>query len=188
MSNTCFLGRFGFGRMYYNSGEVGNAFGPFCPLVYKHRITGLKKKKKRRTNAQHSFPSYLGSSTWSRVIRQHNHLRNALKVSDMLFLVASRVGMNKRYGPMFSLLEYASYVYGSFWLSLHWRTREPRPTSGHLSLLRHDFPMMANPQSKFQSMIWQIKGFLFQVNHDYFNNNIWNVISAMYYVILFYEV
>lgn len=50
-------------------------------------------------------------------------------------------------------------MYGSFWLSLHWRTREPNPTSGHLSLLRHGFPMMANPQSKFQSMIWQRKGF-----------------------------
>lgn len=157
MSNACFLGWFGFGGMYYNAGGVGNAFGPFCPLVYKHRITGLKKKKKRRT--QHFFPSCVGSSTWSRVIGQQNHLRNALQVSDMLFLVASRVDMSKKYGPMFSLLEYASDVYGSFSLSLHWRTREPSPTSGHLSLICHDFPMMASPQSKFQSMTWQRKGF-----------------------------
>lgn len=118
MSNAYFLGWFGFGSMYYNAGGVGNAFGPFCPLVYKHRITGLKKKKKRRTNVQHFFPSCVGSSTWSPVIGQQNHLRNALHVSDMLFLVASRVDMNKRYGPMFSLLGYASDVYGSFWLSL----------------------------------------------------------------------
>lgn len=58
-----------------------------------------------------------------------------------------------------SLLEYASDVCGSFWLSQHWRTREANLISGHLSLLRHGFPMMANPQSKFQSMIWQRKGF-----------------------------
>lgn len=100
-----------------------------------------------------------GSSTWGLVTGQQNHLRNALKVSDILLLVALKLDRNKSYRPMFSLPEYASYVYGFFLLPLHQRTKEPSPTSCPLSLTRHDFLMMANLPSKFQSEIWQRKRF-----------------------------
>lgn len=60
MSNACFLGGFGFGSMYYNSGEVGNAFGPFFPLIYKHRITGLKKEEKKN-----KCTAFFPPATWA---------------------------------------------------------------------------------------------------------------------------
>lgn len=105
----------------------------FINIVYKHRIT----VKIEQVSVQHISSGYLGSSAWSQVISQQNHLRKALKVSDILFLVASRVAINKRHRPTFSLLEYTLYAKWNLWLfltvSLHSRTTEPSPTAWPLS-------------------------------------------------------
>lgn len=67
-------------------------FGHSCHLVYKHKITGKYRRKEQPIYS--IFPPATWA-LWHEV--QQNHFRRALKVTDILFLIAFRVELNERY-------------------------------------------------------------------------------------------
>lgn len=104
----------------------------------------------------------------------------------MLFLVASRVDMKERYGPGFP----AGICIRCVWLFLTILALKNKRGKSNLRSSIFATSWFSNDgKSTKQVPVYDLteKRILFQVNHDYFNNNIWNAISAVYYVILFYE-
>lgn len=69
-------------------------------------------ESKRKEGKKTRIYSIFLPDTWALKVgyTSAEYLRKALKVNDILFLVASRVDINKRCRLMLSLLEYTSYA------------------------------------------------------------------------------
>lgn len=121
------------------------------------------KRRRKKNESTAFFFQILGLFCMKMSYTSAEYLRKALKVSDILFLVASRVDINKRHRLMLPLLEYTSYAKQSLALFLTVCSEEQdsqvQPNIYYF-WHRYGFLMMANSQSKFRSVTWQRKDFV----------------------------